>query len=137
MEKLQIFLLIVLCLVGSIFDIKKRIVPDTLNLLISMLFMLNFKVINMFGLIVPIIILIIAIKYGGIGGGDVKFILAISLILGFYKSIVVVILGLITMLIFYIILKMVKGKCVKSFPLIPFFSFWIIIINSGGIKWKF
>ncbi len=134
MEKLQIFLLIVLCLVGSIFDIKKRIVPDTLNLLISMLFMLNFKVINMFGLIVPIIILIIAIKYGGIGGGDVKFILAISLILGFYKSIVVVILGLITMLIFYIILKMVKGKCVKSFPLIPFFSFWIIIINSGGIK---
>ena len=72
-------------------------------------------------------ILLLTIKYDGIGGGDIKFILSISIVLGFYKTIFVLVLGLTTMITVYFVIKMVKGKCDNAFPLIPFFTLGIII----------
>lgn len=127
MEILQNILLLTLCVIGSIFDLRKRIMPDTINLLISMLCLINFKATNVIGIIIPIMLLLLTIKYDGIGGGDIKFILAISVVLGFYKTIFVLVLGLTTMIIVYFVIKMVKGKCNNAFPLIPFFTLGIII----------
>ena len=127
MEILQNVLLIILCIIGSIFDLRKRIMPDTINLLISMLCSINFKSINIIAIVIPIMLLLLTIKYDGIGGGDIKFILAISIVLGFYKTILVIVLGLTTMITVYFLIKMVKGKCNNAFPLIPFFTLGIII----------
>lgn len=127
MEILQNVLLIILCIIGSIFDLRKRIMPDTINLLISMLCLINFKSINIIAIVIPIMLLLLTIKYDGIGGGDIKFILAISIVLGFYKTILVIVLGLTTMITVYFLIKMVKWKCNNAFPLIPFFTLGIII----------
>ncbi|WP_317368295.1 prepilin peptidase [uncultured Tyzzerella sp.] len=127
MEILQNILLLTLCVVGSIFDLRKRIMPDTINLLISMLCLINFKATNIIGIIIPIMLLLLTIKYDGIGGGDIKFILSISIVLGIYKTIFVLVLGLTTMITVYFVIKMVKGKCDNAFPLIPFFTLGIII----------
>lgn len=117
-----IALLTTVCL----WDIRKRIIPDTLCLSIALISLFSFKPENLFGLFVGVILLIAALLWGGVGGGDVKFMAANGLVLGFYKGMTALILGFILLLIFHafiFIIQKMRGMTVpKSYPLAPYLS---------------
>lgn len=123
---LQGGLFITLLTAVCLWDIRKRIIPDTLCLSIALISLLSFKPENLFGLFVGVILLIAALLWGGVGGGDVKFMAANGLVLGFYKGMTALMLGLTMLLAFhsliFIIQKLRRGNVPKSYPLAPYLS---------------
>jgi leader peptidase (prepilin peptidase)/N-methyltransferase len=74
------------------------------------------------GIIIAFIVLIIAIKTNGIGGGDVKLIAAISVTLGLTNSLVMLFIACSAQLVFCIFIKH------KTLPFVPFITFGYVTI---------
>jgi leader peptidase (prepilin peptidase)/N-methyltransferase len=136
---LQGSIFIILLLTASLFDIKKRIIPDTICLLLALTGFICFEPVKLLGCFSAMLLLVAALIWGGMGGGDIKLMAAAGLVLGFQKGMAALIIGLIAMLLFYavyaIIQKLCKRKCQKAFPLVPFLSIGCIIayFMNGGI----
>lgn len=140
----------ILCVIPIIFaaitDTKKRIIPNwtwiTLFLIggISAFFFgtqyLSWQE-RFIGLVLAgLSLLIIAVKYGGIGGGDIKLMAAMGFCFG--------IVGLTWILLFAVVLACIYSFVTKqrSVPLavflcIGFFVYLILSLYSGGgLSWK-
>lgn len=115
-----------LLLAVSVFDIRKKIIPDSLCLGIAMTGMFAFEPAKLAGLLASALFLLAALALGGMGGGDIKLIAAAGLVLGFQKSMVAAILGLTALLVFHagntIIQRLCGRDAQKSYPLAPFLS---------------
>lgn len=119
--------IILLLSYASITDIKIREIPDTVCMLIAVIG-IAYVPYNFVGIMSSLPLLIAAITCGGIGGGDIKLMSACGMILGLTKSIIMLILGLISMLIYYVGCCMFsKKERPKSLPLAPFLSIGFII----------
>lgn len=116
----------ILLAAASIWDIRKRIIPDTLCLSIALAGLLNFEPLNLLGLFAAVPMLMTALFRGGMGGGDIKLMAAAGLVLGFQKSMAGMIMGFAAMLVFHaahtLIQKVRRGDVRKSYPLVPFLS---------------
>ncbi|MFZ2537480.1 MAG: A24 family peptidase [Oscillospiraceae bacterium] len=131
-----------LLLVTSYVDIKKRMIPNRLCLLIAMTGLINFSPVNLFGIFVALPFLIAAMsKENSIGGGDIKLTATVGIVLGFWNGMYGIIIALSILLLFYIILiaaaKVRKKQVGKnlSMPLAPFLGIGftaIYFINLGG-----
>jgi leader peptidase (prepilin peptidase)/N-methyltransferase len=103
-----------------------RIIPDRINLAIALASFLAFEPIKLFGILVAVIFYIIAIIFGGMGGGDIKLMAAAGLVLGFNKSMVAMAIGLTALLVFHacnILIQKLRGRMApKAYPLAPFLS---------------
>lgn len=123
---LQSSLLTALLTAASAWDIRKRIIPDFLCFFIAMTALFDFTPEKLCGLFASIILLIAALAWGGIGGGDVKLMAACGLVLGFYKSMAALVMGLVLLLLFHIVyalVQKVQGRnASKAYPLAPFLS---------------
>lgn len=123
---LQGGLLIALLTTVSLWDIRKRIIPDCLCLGIALTSLLSFTPEKLFGLLAGVILLIAALAWGGVGGGDVKFMAASGVVLGFYKGMTALMLGFALLLAFHafcFIIQKLRGETVpKAYPLAPFLS---------------
>lgn len=123
---LQGGLFIVLLISASRWDIHKRIIPDSLCLGIALTSLLYFTPEKLFGLFAGVILLIAALLWGGMGGGDIKLMAASGLVLGFYKSMTALMLSFIILLAFhalnFIIQKLRGGNVPNAYPLAPFLS---------------
>lgn len=129
---IQAVCFITLLVVASVFDIKKRIIPDSLNLAIAMAALLSFTPIHLLGIFTAVPFLIAAMYCGGMGGGDIKFMGACGLVLGLSGGIFATIIGLMVFLIYtitYNAVRKLRGeKAVNAFPLAPFLGVGCLLI---------
>lgn len=120
-----VFFVALLCAV-SVFDLRRRIIPDTLNLAIAAIALLCFSPVQLWGVFIVLPFLLAAVLWGGIGGGDIKLMAACGLVLGLPKGLLAATAGLSLLLcyagIYRIICRVQGWEDVKAFPLAPFLS---------------
>ncbi len=120
------FYLIVL-LFSSIYDIKYRKIKDIVNIIIIIMAVMKYGIFNfclyfylLYAVLQTLFILILTLKFDFIGGGDIKFMFANSIFLGFGASVSGVIIGSVLMII---INFGKKGEV----PMIPYLSVGYLI----------
>jgi leader peptidase (prepilin peptidase)/N-methyltransferase len=132
---LQGVLFFSLLLAASYTDIKRREIPDTVCVLLVLTGFLEFTYPNLLGIFVALPFLIAAmLKEKSIGGGDIKLTDAVGFVLGFWKGIYGLIIGLTLLILFYIMLRIssiIRKKQVAknlSMPLAPFLGIGFLIM---------
>lgn len=118
------------CLMGcaGYMDIKKREIPNALWTMVAIISLLDFKAVNLFGILAALPFLIVAIiDPAAIGGGDIKLTAAVGLVIGLLRTLVGVCFGLCAVIAFHSILKLFRIGKVKedkriSYPLAPFLA---------------
>ena len=120
-----VFFALLLC-AASVFDLRRRIIPDTLNLAIAASALLCFSPVRLWGLFIALPFLLAAVLWGGIGGGDIKLMAACGLVLGLPKGLLTAMTGLSLLLIYvsiyWILCRVQRREAKKAFPLAPFLS---------------
>ena len=115
-----------LLLAASVFDIRKKIIPDSICLGITLTGLLTFEPVKLAGIFAAALFLIAALLFGGMDGGDIKLMAAIGLALGFNKSMAATVIGLTALLVFHacnnVIHKLCGRTAQKAYPLAPFLS---------------
>ncbi len=110
--------------IGSYMDIKTREIPNWISVIVALTAVINFRLENLWGLIVAVIFFSVALATGKIGGGDVKLIAALSIVCGLWGSFALLLFAQISMLIFFAgnyIFCRINGKTAeKSLPFVPF-----------------
>lgn len=110
--------------IGSYKDIKTREIPNWISVIIALSAIINFRLENLWGIIVAVIFFSVALATGKIGGGDVKLIAALSVVCGLWGSFVLLFFAQTAMLIFYgvfVIMQKLRGRTAeKSLPFVPF-----------------
>jgi len=128
-----------LLLLATVFDIRKRMIPDTVCLLIAMAGLIGFESVKLFGILTALPLLLAALLWGGMGGGDIKLTAASGIVLGFQRGLAAMVIGLTALLLFYffysIVQRLRKRERQKAFPLAPFLSVGCIAayFMNGGI----
>ena len=114
---------ILLC-IGSYKDIKTREIPNWISVIVSLTAVINFRLENLWGLVVAVIFFSVALATRKIGGGDVKLIAALSVVCGLWGSFALLLFAQISMLIFYgvsAVVQKLRGKTAdKALPFVPF-----------------
>lgn len=123
---MRIFIIVIICSILSYQDIKNKLIYSPLNcllLLVGLATNNNSNINNILGiLLIPIILYLINYLYKQIiGEGDIEFISASGLILGFVNQNIML---FISCLIAYIYMFITKKE---SIPMIPFLSIGLII----------
>lgn len=118
---LQAVLLTAILIYTSVKDYKTREIPNAICLGVSLLAFLDFNPNNILGLTVGIFVWIIVafMCEEKFGGGDIKLIMAVSIVLGFYPTLYGLILALFVQIIFFVFTAKSKNN---SMPLAPFFA---------------
>lgn len=115
-----------LLITASVYDVRKRIIPDYICVGIALTALMTFSPEKLMGFGTAILLFGIALWMGGIDGGDIKYTAAVGLVLGIHKSMAGIILGFAAMLLFHVIFTMIQKACRgdvrKSYPLAPFLS---------------
>lgn len=120
-----------LLLAASVWDIRKRIIPDSLCALIALTGLLTFAPGKLLGILLGLPLLIAAlIKEDGMGGGDIKLTAACGFVLGLPTGCAGLMLGLTTAVLWHIAAKawcklQSKSKPAAAqiaLPLAPFLS---------------
>lgn len=123
---LQAVLYVALLCAASVFDLRRRVIPDRLNLVIALCALLCFSPEKLLGLAVALPFLLAAIFCGGLGGGDIKLMAASGLVLGLARGLLAAMAGLCLLLLYAAgqkIYSMARGrKAETAFPLAPFLS---------------
>jgi leader peptidase (prepilin peptidase)/N-methyltransferase len=128
-----------LLFLASVFDIRKRIIPDIVCLLIALTGLIGFEPVKLFGILTTLPLLLAALIWGGMGGGDIKLMAASGIVLGFQRGLAAIVIGLTALLLFYfsysIVQRLRKRERQKAFPLAPFLSVGCIAayFMNGGI----
>ena len=121
---MQFAAIFILLGIGSFLDIKTREIPNWISVIIAMTAVINFRLENLWRLIVAVIFFSVALATGKIGGGDVKLIVALSVVCGLWGSFALLLFAQIAMLIFYAgnyIFCKINGKTAdKALPFVPF-----------------
>ena len=105
---LQTVLFSFLLIAASVWDIRKRIIPDSTCILIALTGLIDFSPVNFLGILAALPFLTAALcKPDSIGGGDIKFTAAAGLAIGFWGCVVGLILGL-TASSFYILNQAIR-----------------------------
>lgn len=117
--------------IGSVLDIKTREIPNWISVIIAATAVINFRLENLWGLIVAVIFFSAALSTGKIGGGDVKLIAALSIVCGLWGSFALLLFAQIAMLIYYAgnyIFCKINGKTAdKALPFVPFITFGYVL----------
>ena len=117
--------------IGSFLDIKTREIPNWISAAVIFSAVLNFRLENLWGIIVAVIFFSVALATGKIGGGDVKLIAALSVVCGLWGSFALLLFAQISMLIFYgvsAIVQKLRGKTAdKALPFVPFITFGYVL----------
>lgn len=134
-----------LLMAASVRDLRERIIPDGICILIALTGLIEFSPVNFLGVLAALPLLLAALlKEGGIGGGDIKLTASVGLVLGFWGCVVGLTLGLTASLFFYLstqtvrrLRKLEPQKAAQaSLPMAPFLSLGFLavtILNIGGI----
>lgn len=120
---LKFSIVIGLLFTASVWDIRKRIVPDFLPILLTACCFIPKAEFHPSGLFIAIALLLIGTIIGGIGGGDIKMIAAYGLLRGAFETTIALTITMLLLILFHglkcIITK--NKKCNKAYPMMPFF----------------
>ena len=139
---LQAVLFFCLLLAASVWDLRKRIIPDSICLLIALTGLIDFSPVNLLGVLAALPLLIAALcKPGGIGGGDIKLTAAAGMVLGFWGCTSGLLLGLTASLFFYLINQLIRRlrklepqkASQASLPMAPFLSLGFLAVTISKI----
>ncbi|HEX9060494.1 MAG TPA: A24 family peptidase [Clostridia bacterium] len=139
---MKIFFLSAFCLlmlICSIYDIKKRIIPNTLIIIIFSLGLINSVLFSslksaMLGVIIPSLpLLILKSKMKHIGAGDIKLISAIGTWSGWLLNISIFAIASICALIYALSYYFSSKKQLKSVPFAPFLLFGCLSIFLASL----
>ena len=139
---LQAVLFFCLLLAASVWDLRKRIIPDSLCLLIALTGLINFSPVRLWGVLAALPLLIAALcKPEGIGGGDIKLTAAAGRVLGFGGCTAGLLLGLTASLFFYLINQLIRRlrklepqkASQASLPMAPFLSLGFLAVTISKI----
>ena len=91
--------------------------------------LLDFTIINLFGIAIAIPFFIAVVLTGEecMGGGDIKLIAAMGVALGYAAILECMIFFFVILVVFILIKKIRQGNCKTSVPLIPFLTVGYII----------
>lgn len=126
---------------AAIIDIRKRMIPDWLVVMLAGVSLLPPEPIYGVGILAALPLFIAGITVGGIGGGDVKLTAACGLVLGFERTFTGLIMSLCLLLAFHTarnFINRIKNRTCKSgteqaYPLVPFLMFGMLLsIWNGG-----
>ena len=144
----QIFLwselLIIFGYIAAVIDLKSKKIPNSLVLAMFVAWFVSmipkiFLDINTVTILLKdaaagfllgggLLLLVYVISRGGLGGGDVKFMAAAGLFLGFWGTFLAMLYGILLAALIRIILLLVKKKSAKdTIPLAPFMYIGILI----------
>lgn len=138
-------LLSCLLITASVWDVKKRIIPDSISLLTAITGLIYFSPVKLLGILAALPLLIAALcKEGSVGGGDIKLTAAAGIATGLSTAILGLILSLIASIVYYLIHQMVRKlqrvpvQPAKhtTLPMAPFLCFGFLtahFMNIGGI----
>lgn len=142
-QSLQAGLFVLLLFLVSLWDLRLREIPDSLQLAIAALTFLYFSPGNLFGVLGAAPYLVVALFFhgmDGMGGGDIKLAAATGIVLGLPASLLSSMIGLSTFTIYstvYTAAARLHGKRDRiSFPVGPFLALGAVIayfIKNGGI----
>lgn len=139
MIRLALFFLVLS--LAAVSDIRKRIIPDWMPLVIVGTSLIPSEPVYETGVLMALPLLIAGITAGGIGGGDIKLTGACGLVLGFERTLAGLLMGLLFLLLFHAARQCVRriGKvnceAVKeqAYPLVPFLLLGMFLsVRIGG-----
>ena len=139
---LQAVLFFCLLLAASVWDLRKRIIPDSICLLIALTGLIDFSPVNLLGVLAALPLLLAALyKPEGIGGGDIKLTAAAGMVLGFGGCTSGLLLGLTASLFFYLINQLIRRlrklepqkASQASLPMAPFLSLGFLAVTISKI----
>lgn len=140
MKILFAFVFFLLLLTCSFIDLKCRIIPNRVVILVLISGLLNSclytsMVDSFMGIIVPSLLLLIAKSKWNfyIGGGDIKLLSGIGAWVGWYANIYVLLAGGVLALIYVGVTRGLRRGKVLSVPFAPFLSAAAIIIYVGEV----
>lgn len=130
-----------LLLAASIADLKSRIIPDSVCTAIALTGLCSFELESLVGLFCALPLLIAALLFEGMGGGDIKLMAAAGCVLGMCGGLTATCLGLSVWLLYYaahrVITKLRKRKYQRqAYPVAPFLSIGCVSVyflnQTGG-----
>lgn len=133
-----------LLIAASVWDLRKRIIPDSICILIALMGLIDFSPIRLLGVLAALPLLAAALcKPEGIGGGDIKLTAAAGIVLGFWGCTAGLIFGLAASLLFYLLVQTIRRlrrlesqkASQAALPMAPFLSlgfFIVTIMKIGG-----
>lgn len=119
-----------LALAAAYFDVRSRIIPDTICMLIGCVSLVPMEPIRLLGVFIAVPFLIAALTVGGMGGGDIKFVAASGMVLGLMQTLLGVIVGLLLLVsvhlikgaMYFIGEKRCDKEVEQAYPLVPFLT---------------
>ena len=134
MTAIKGFLLFLILLQASISDIKTRQVPDCLSAMILLTAFIQAELIDLPAMLLSLLVvglpqLIIAVvKPGTYGGADIKITASSAFLLGLWKGLFAIIIGLLAGIFIPCIVRLIKKQSLKEgIPMIPYLSFGILL----------
>lgn len=106
MIRLTLFFLVLS--LAAVSDIRKRMIPDWMPLLIAGVSLLPPEPVYLTGLLVALPLLIAGITVGGIGGGDIKLAGACGLVFGFERTLAGLLMALSLLLLFHVVRQCIR-----------------------------
>ncbi len=107
---------------ASAVDIRRRIVPTHVHILLFLIGLLGFRMDSLIGLVLGFLPLaVVALCQGNLGGGDVKIAAMYGFVMG-ASILPSLLIGTLSCLILTPILRRVK-KAKEGIPLVPYLSF--------------
>ena len=115
-------------------DIKNRDIPTVIWSSMALISLIDFKAVHLFGILAALPLLFAAMMSpSGIGGGDIKFVAAVGLVIGFWKALIGMSIGLSLVIIFHGVVKLIyrissKEYGRKAYPLAPFLALGYVCV---------
>ena len=108
LSEVRLISFFIVLVLAAVSDIRKREIPDGRPLLVTIVSLIPPESVQLSGLLVALPLLMIGVTAGGIGGGDIKLTGACGLVLGFGRTLIGLITGLLLLLVFH-----AARQCVK------------------------
>ena len=143
---IQEVLFFCLMIIASYIDLKKREIPPFVWVSVGLTALLDFKAVNLIGILASLPFVIVAMKYPNkMGGGDIKLVASTGLVLGLQNTNYGIIIGFTVLVIYFYVykaIKRVRNEEVEDFPLplAPFLTlgfFAIYFMKLGGFIYEF
>lgn len=129
---IALFLVLLACC--SLYDIKKRIIPNVLAVLMACLGVLYSSLYDtwynsLIGMIIPALpMLLLRVRQGRIGAGDIKLISAIGAWVGWLSNLYILLAACILALIFIAAYRFGRRMSLMSVAFAPFLSSAVLLV---------
>ena len=124
---MKYFAVLSILLFATVTDFRKREVPYIYIILLLLTALIDFRALNMLGIILSVPFYFAQKDGRCMGGGDVMIVAALGFSMGFPQTLVTVITGCIVFITAGLITEHRKGKEQKLFPFVPALTIGFIV----------